>query len=161
MYRKKIVNGKIIIAVGIYQSPKRSEESSRRFASLRPRRSEAKILKSWTRRSEARRKLVEAKRSDLKSATSVDLTFPLVLNQNLLIFINFITISCEKYVISQTVFYPYFQFQDAADIFCIDTLKSGLTQPLATYSPLFVVASMFVQMTSSLVNHKLHVMLLF
>jgi len=41
------------------------------------RRGEAKILKSWTRRSEARRKLVEAKRSDLKSATSADLTFRL------------------------------------------------------------------------------------
>jgi len=60
-------------------------------------RSEARqrFLKSWT-----RRKLVEAKRSDLKSATSADVTFALVLNKNLLIFIYFITISCEKYVIS-------------------------------------------------------------
>jgi hypothetical protein len=81
-----------------YQSPKRSEESSRRFASLRLGGSEARRGKDFKKLDEAKRG--EAKRSDLKSATWADLTFPLVLNQNLLIFIYFIIISCEKYVIS-------------------------------------------------------------
>ncbi len=66
----------------MFSSRARNEAKNRRGASLRfvwdeARRGEAKILKSWTRRSEARRKLVEAKRSDLKSATSADLTFRL------------------------------------------------------------------------------------
>ena len=79
----------------------RNEAKIRRGASLRfvsdeAKRSEARFLESRTRRGEAIRKLVEAKRSDSKIAVSTNSTLLLSYQKNCDLLINFMTFYLNK-----------------------------------------------------------------
>ena len=86
----------IVLMNSSCQSPKRSEDSSRSLASLRLRRSEVRFLESRTRRGEAISKLVEAKRSDLKTAASTNSTLLLSYQKKCDLLINFMTFYLNK-----------------------------------------------------------------